>query len=70
MKIIDPFSNKSVRIFAKREYKKGTPIERIPMKCAQKFKAFGLDAWIWEDYIHIPAHTRSRSEGLKSLFSA
>lgn len=50
MKIIDPFSNKSVRIFAKREYKKGTPIERIPMKCAQKFKAFGLDAWIWEDY--------------------
>lgn len=46
----NPFSIKAVRIFARSEFRKGVPERRIPLRCAQRFKAFGLEAWIWEDY--------------------
>lgn len=47
---MNPFETKAVRTFVNKEVREGTPERRIPIRCAQKFRAFNLEPWLWERY--------------------
>lgn len=46
----NPFATKAIVNFVKQQIKSGVPETRIPTLCKNKFTAFNLSLWHWEQY--------------------